>query len=311
MGLNGKSSTLNASESDLLIIAAAKKEHRKQRWVKTYRFVRSNKKLMVGAIILVFIVFVAVFANLIAPYDYAAINTGERFEMPSAQHLFGTDNLQRDVFSRVVYGTRISLSVGIICVGIALGIGVPLGLVAGYTGGLIDLVVMRISDVLLSIPWVLMAVAVTAVAGPGIKVVYIAMGLVHAPGFMRLTRGMVLSLREREYVDAAEQLGESKLAILFRYILPNSAGTIIVRATTIMASAVLSEAAISYIGYGTQPPNPSWGLMLTDSQGYLWQQPWLAVFPGLAIVLLVLSVNLFGDGLRDLLDPRYKGKVMN
>jgi peptide/nickel transport system permease protein len=231
--------------------------------------------------------------------------------MPSRDHLFGTDNLKRDVFSRVVYGTRISLTVGIICVGIALGIGVSTGLLAGYSGGWIDMVFMRICDVLLSVPWVLMAVAVTAITGPGIEVVYISMGLVHAPGFMRLTRGTVLSIREREYVDAAEQLGESKAAILFRYILPNSAGMIIVRATTIMARAVLSEAAISYIGYGTQPPNPSWGLMLTDSQGYLWQQPWLAIFPGLAIVLLVLSVNLFGDGLRDLLDPRYKGRVMN
>lgn len=301
----------NVYENDLLAVAAAKKEHIRQRWIKAYRFVRSNKKLLFGAIIFIAIVFIAIFADQIAPYHYSKIRTGARFEKPSAAHLFGTDNLQRDVFSRVIYGTRISLSVGIICVGIALSIGVPAGLIAGYSGGWIDLILMRICDVLLSIPWVLMAVAITAITGPGIKVVYIAMGLVHAPGFMRLTRGMVLSIREREYVDAAEQLGESKLSILFRYVLPNSAGTILVRATGIMAGAVLSEAAISYLGYGTQPPNPSWGLMLTDSQGYLWQQPWLAIFPGFAIVLLVLSVNLLGDGLRDLLDPRYKGKVMN
>ena len=302
---------LNVRDADLLKAAAAKKEHQKQRWIKAFRFVRSNKKLLIGAAIFIVVVIFAIFANQIAPYHYSTINTGNRFEMPSRDHLFGTDSLKRDVFSRVVYGTRISLTVGIICVGISVGIGVPTGLLAGYSGGWIDMVFMRICDVLLSIPWVLMAVAVTAVTGPGIQVVYIAMGLVHAPGFMRLTRGMVLSIREREYVDAAEQLGESKASILFRYILPNSAGMIIVRATTIMARAVLSEAAISYIGYGTQPPNPSWGLMLTDSQGYLWQQPWLAIFPGLAIVILVLSVNIFGDALRDLLDPRYKGRVMN
>lgn len=302
---------LNVREADILNAAAAKKEHQKQQWIKAYRFVRSNKKLLFGAIMFIFVVFIAIFAEQISPYHYSTLNTGDRFEMPSTDHFFGTDNLKRDVFSRVVYGTRISLSVGIICVLISVGIGVPAGLLAGYSGGWIDMVFMRVCDVLLSIPWVLMAVAVTAVTGPGIKVVYLAMGFVHAPGFMRLTRGTVLSIREREYIEAAEQLGESRMAILFRYILPNSAGMIIVRATTIMARAVLSEAAISYIGYGTQPPNPSWGLMLTDSQGYLWQQPWLAVFPGLAIVLMVLSVNLFGDGLRDLLDPRYKGRVMN
>ena len=302
---------IDVRDTDLLKAAAAKKEFQRQRWIKAYRFVRSNKKLLVGAILFIAVVVFAIFAKQIAPFHYSTINTGDRFEMPSRDHLFGTDNLKRDVFSRVVYGTKISLTVGIICVGIALAIGVPTGLLAGYSGGWIDMIFMRICDVLLSIPWVLMAVAVTAVTGPGIQVVYIAMGLVHAPGFMRLTRGMVLSIREREYVAAAEQIGESKAAILFRYILPNSAGIIIIRATTIMARTVLSEAAISYIGYGTQPPNPSWGLMLTDSQGYLWQQPWLAIFPGLAIVILVLSVNLFGDGLRDLLDPRYKGRVMN
>ncbi|HHW31707.1 MAG TPA: ABC transporter permease, partial [Clostridiaceae bacterium] len=301
----------NIQEAHLLAAKAAKKEHRKEKWIKAYRFIRSNKKLLFGAITFFVILLVAIFADQIAPYHYATIGTGARFEKPSSAHLFGTDNFQRDIFSRVVYGTRISLSVGVICVGIALVIGVPAGLLAGYLGGWVDLILMRICDVLLSIPWVLMAVAVTAISGPGIHVVYIAMGIVHAPGFMRIMRSMVLSIREREYVDAAVQLGESKLSILFRYILPNSAGVIIVRAAGVMAGAVLSEAAISYIGYGTQPPNPSWGLMLTDSQGYLWQQPWMAVFPGIAIVLLVLSVNLFGDGLRDLLDPRYKGKVMN
>jgi peptide/nickel transport system permease protein len=303
--------SLITDEIDSLVVADAKKHHQRERWIKAYRFVRSNKKLLFGAAIFIIIVFIAFFADQIAPYHYSEIGTGARFEKPSGAHWFGTDNLQRDVFSRVVYGTRISLSVGIICVGISLGIGVPTGLLSGYFGGWTDMLLMRICDVMLSIPWVLMAVAITAIIGPGIKVVYLAMGLVHAPGFMRLTRGMVLSIREREYVEAAEQLGESNIAILFRYILPNSAGTLIVRATSIMAGAILSEATISYIGYGTQPPNPSWGLMLTDSQGYLFQQPWLAVFPGFAIVILMLAVNLFGDGLRDLLDPRYKGKVMN
>lgn len=156
-----------------------------------------------------------------------------------------------------------------------------------------------------------MAITITTVLGPGIHVIFITMGIVHIPGIIRLTRGMVLSIREREYIEAAKQLGESNTSIMFRYILPNAASIIIVRATVILAGAVLSEAAISYLGYGVQPPAPSWGLMLTDSQGYIYQAPLMAIFPGTAIIIFVLSANMFGDGLRDILDPKFKGRVTN
>jgi peptide/nickel transport system permease protein len=264
-----------------------------------------------GAIVCLLVIIVAIFADAIAPYPYDKMGTGERFEKPSWEHPFGTDNYQRDIFSRVVYGAQISISVGLVCVAISVGIGVPCGLISGFAGKGVDMFFMRICDVFLSIPYVLMAITATTIFGPGIHVVYITMGLVHAPGILRLTRSMVLSVRERAFIQAAQQLGESKGSIMFRYILPNCLSAIIIRATTILAGAVLSEAAISYLGYGVQPPSPSWGLMLTDSQGYIYQAPLMAVFPGIAIVLLVLSVNMFGDGLRDLMDPKFKGRVMN
>lgn len=293
-------------------IRQAKKQFIKNRFVKAGRFIRGNKKLLVGGILLILIVSVAIFADQIAPYPYDQIATSpQRFAPPSAEHPFGTDHLQRDVFSRVVYGSRISLTVGLICMAIGVGIGVPCGLLSGYLGGFVDMAFMRVCDLLQAIPYVLMAIVVTTVIGPGTQVVYVTMGLVHAPAILRLTRSMVLSVREREYVDAAKQLGESRASIMFRYVLPNSSSAIIVRAVSILSGAVLSEAAISYLGYGTQPPMPSWGLMLTDSQAYIYQDPMLAIFPGIAIVLLVISVNLFGDGLRDLLDPKFKGRVMN
>lgn len=275
------------------------------------RFIRNNKKFLFGAIVLFLYILVAVFADKIAPYSYSTIGLGEQFEPAGPEFYFGTDNLGRDIFTRLVYGTRISLKVGITCVLIALAIGVPCGLFAGYVGGWADLILMRLSDILLSIPTILMAVLVTTIIGGGQKVVIIAVGLTQTPGIMRLTRSIVLSVREREFVEAAEQLGESRASILFKQILPNSASAIIVRATTLLANAILNEASISYLGYGTQAPDPSWGLMLTDSQNYIYRAPMMAVYPGIALVLLVFAVNMFGDGLRDLIDPKYKGKVIN
>ena len=272
---------------------------------------RGNKKLVIGAALMLLIVLVAVFAPLIAPYSVNQMMTSPRqFAPPSLDHLFGTDNFARDVFSRVVYGARISLGVAVVCVLFGTLMGVPIGMLAGYVGGWFDALVMRVSDVLMSIPTILMAVAITAMVGSGLQVVVITLALVYVPGGARLARSMVYSVKEREYVAAAKVIGESRGQTLVRYIFPNIVAPIIVQATLRLSSAVLAEASISYLGYGTQPPTPSWGLMLADSQVYMWQAPFLAIFPGLALVLLVLAGNLLGDGLRDLLDPRFRGRLL-
>lgn len=273
------------------------------------RFVRSNKKLMIGSILLLLVVTVALFAPLIAPYTYNEMMTSDRpFERPSLSHPFGTDNFGRDVFSRVVYGSRVSLGVALVCVAFGTLMGVPLGMLAGYVGGWFDAGVMRFSDVLMSIPTVLMAVTVTAIVGSGLQVIIMTLALVYIPGGARLARSMVYSVKEREYVAAAQVIGEKPSQTLIRYVFPNITAPIIVQATLRLSSAVLAEASISYLGYGTQPPTPSWGLMLADSQVYMWQAPYLAIFPGIALVLLVLGGNLTGDGLRDVLDPKFKGR---
>jgi len=256
------------------------------------------------------IVVMAVFAPLIAPYSFNQMMTSDRpFAPPSAEHLFGTDNFARDVFSRVVYGARVSLGVAVACVLFGTLMGVPVGMLAGYVGGWFDALVMRVSDVLMSIPTILMAVAITAVVGSGLQVVIVTLALVYIPGGARLARGMVYSAKEREYVAAAKVIGERPAQTLTRYILPNVVAPILVQATLRLSSAVLAEASISYLGYGTQSPTPSWGLMLADSQVYMWQAPFLAVFPGLALVMLVLAGNLLGDGLQDLMDPKLRARL--
>ena len=289
---------------------ASKKRIEKSKRHILLKLAKSNKKLVFGSVMLFIIIIIAIAVPFLTPYSYREM-TDDLLQKPSAQHWFGTDNFGRDLFSRVVYGARISLGVAVACVLIGTIIGVPLGMLAGYIGGWYDILVMRISDIMLSIPWVLMAVLVTAIMGTGIKVVIIALGLVYVPGALRLSRSLVLSIRSREYVDAARVIGESKLAILLKYVFPNCIAPILVQATLRLSSAVLSEAAISYLGYGTQPPLPSWGILLADAQPFMWQAAYLSIFPGVAMVLLVLSGNMFGDGLRDLIDPKMRGKVMN
>lgn len=284
----------------------------KTRVTDVWNFVRGNSKLIIGGIMLLAILVVAVLAPVIAPYTYNEMRTSKMpLEAPGPEHYFGTDNFGRDVFSRIVHGAKISLGVAVLCVGLGTIIGVPLGLLAGYTGGWFDILVMRLSDVLNTIPTVMMAVLITAIIGTGgLKVVIIALALIYVPGSARLARSMVYSIKEREYVAAATVIGEPKRRILWRYIFPNCIAPIIVQCTLRLSSAVLSEAAISYLGYGTQPPTPSWGLMLSESQAYMWQAPVQCLFPGLAIMILVLAGNLFGDGVRDLLDPKFKGRVI-
>lgn len=283
----------------------------KERMSRIFSFMRGNIKLTIGSILLVIIVLVAIFAPFIAPYSYSEMGTSATLmEAPSAEHWFGTDNFGRDVFSRIVYGARISLTVAVVSVLVSTAIGIPLGLIAGYVGGWFDTLIMRISDVIMTIPTVLMAVTVTAVIGTGLKVVIVALAIVYIPGSARLARSMVYSVKEREYVAAATVIGEPKSRILWQYIFPNCIAPIIVQCTLRLSSAVLSEAAISYLGYGTQAPMPSWGLMLSYCQGLMWQAPIQVLYPGLAILVLVLAGNLFGDGMRDLLDPRFNGRFV-
>lgn len=280
------------------------------KWLKkSANLVYQNKKATIGLFMLIILAFIAVFAPFIAPYSYEEMQVGGDLEPPNSKHIMGTDKFGRDIFSRVVYGTRISFGISLLVMVISLFIGAPLGLLAGYYGGRIDSVINGFANTMLSFPWVLMALTVTAIIGPGVKVVIIALGLTNSAPLIRLVRGMTLTLREREFVKAAISIGESRSNIVWRYIFPNATAPIVVNCSLILSSAILSESAISFLGYGTQPPTPSWGLMLSESSNLIWRAPYASIFPGIAIVLLVLAVNFFGDGLRDMLDPRFKGMV--
>jgi peptide/nickel transport system permease protein len=249
-------------------------------------FVKSRLAL-VGIVIVALVVAVAVLAPVIERYDPLQQNIGNRLQRPDLQHAFGTDHMGRDVWARIVHGTRIALLVGLIAVGIGIGLGTPIGAISGYYRGKVDEVIMRVMDSLLAFPPILMAI-----------------GIVYVPRFARVSRGSVLAEREKEYVEAARMVGESNLSILFRQILPNTLSPLIVQATVFIAYAILTEAALSFLGLGIQPPNPSWGSMLNEAKVFIESDPHLAIVPGLAISITVLGFNLFGDGLRDLLDPR-------
>jgi peptide/nickel transport system permease protein len=232
------------------------------------------------------------FTNLLAP--------------ASRQHLLGTDDLGRDLLSRVIYGARTSLLAGVVSVGIAILVGLPLGLMSGYYRGRLDNFLMRLTDALLSFPFLVLALAIAAVLGAGLSKAMIAIGIVFTPGFIRLSRAQVLSERERAYVEAARAQGAPDLRIIWRHILPNSLSPVLVQASLAMAAAITAEATLSFLGLGTQPPTPSWGSMLNIAQAYLNRAPHLALWPGLAIFVTVLSLNLVGDGLREVLDPRLR-----
>jgi peptide/nickel transport system permease protein len=257
-----------------------------------------------GLWILAIVVFCAIFADVISPYnpndqDYLALT-----EAPSGAHLLGTDDLGRDVLSRIIYGTRVSLEVGIIAVGIAVVLGVAFGLLAGYAGGLIEEVVMRVVDALQAFPGLILALGITAALGPGIGNAMIAIGIVATPAFARLTRAQTLTMREREFVQAARVLGASPWTIVTRHIWPNVTAPIIVQATLLIATAIVTEASLSFLGVGVVPPTPSWGSMIRIGSQYLEVAPWIAFAPGVAIFATVLAFNFVGDGLRRALDPR-------
>ena len=282
----------------------------RSRRAETFSALLANKLAAVGLVVLVLLVLAAVFADVLAPYGYTDSDLTRRLQPPSGAHWFGTDELGRDVLSRVIHGARVSLQVGAVAVGISLVLGTSIGLVAGYRGGWIDAVLMRAMDILFSFPVVLLAIAIVAVLSPSLRNTMIAIGIVFTPIFARVVRGSVLSVREEVYVRAARSLGASDLRILGRHVLPNVAAPIIVQTSLSLAFAILTEAALSYLGIGVQPPRPAWGLMLLDAQGFIptgaW---WMSIFPGLAIFLTVMALNLVGDGLRDALDPRQRSVI--
>ncbi|WP_298879734.1 ABC transporter permease [uncultured Bradyrhizobium sp.] len=265
-----------------------------------------RKAAVAGLVVLSVFILLALLAPLIAPYDPIATSWSLVRKAPTAAHWFGTDELGRDILSRVIYGARASLLAGLISVAIALGIGVPLGLLSGYRGGFVDALISRITDAMLACPFLILAIALAAFLGPSLGNAMIAIGISATPVFIRLTRGQVLSVKAEDYVEAARALGNPGWRIAVSHILPNILPALLVQATLSIAAAIIAEAALSFLGLGQQPPLPSWGSMLNAAQRFLTQAPWMAIWPGLAIFLVVLSLNLLGDGLRDALDPRQR-----
>ena len=259
-----------------------------------------------GFAVVVLFVLIALLAPWLAPYDPVATDWGAIRAAPSGAHWFGGDELGRDVLSRIVWGARASLLAGVVSVSISLALGVPIGMAAGYLGRWADALISRITDAMLACPFLILAIALAAFLGPSLSNAMIAIGISATPVFIRLTRAQVLSAKAEDYVEAARALGNPHLRIALRHILPNIVAPLIVQATLAIAAAVIAEASLSFLGLGQQPPAPSWGSMLNTARNYVDQAPWMAIWPGLSIFLLVLSFNLLGDGLRDALDPRHK-----
>jgi len=271
---------------------------------------RRHPRILIGGTFVVVLVLLALAAPLVAPYDPTQVDMSVSLEPPSGAHWLGTDDLGRDVLSRTIWGSRVSLSVGLIAVGLGLGVGVTLGLLSGYVGGLFDLIAMRGIDALLAFPALILAISITAALGPQIQNAMIAIGVVAVPLYTRLTRAQVLSIREREYVTAARTLGAGPFRIVLRHIFPNVTNPLIVQASLSIAFAILAEASLSFLGLGAQPPTPTWGGDLNYSRGYLANLKWwMSVGPGLGIFLAVFSFNFLGDALRDAFDPRLRRAV--
>ncbi len=264
-----------------------------------------NRLGVIGALIILALIIVALFADVIATHDPNELNYEAMLEKPSGMHYFGTDDIGRDIFSRVVHGAKISIQAALISVGIAMAIGVPIGLFTGYFRGFWDeWVVMRAVDAMQAFPFLILALAISAVLGTGFGNAMLAIGIGFSPAFVRITRGQVLSLRNMEYIHAAKATGVKDMQIIFGHILPNAIGPIIIQATLTMATGILAEASLSYLGLGVQPPTASWGSMLNHAQSLMSVAPYATLFPGIAIFIVVLGFNLFGDGLQQFLDPR-------
>lgn len=269
---------------------------------------KKNKMAMAGLFMLLAMILIAVFAGIIADYDTEAIqqNMPERKQTPSAKHWFGTDNFGRDVFARIIHGSRISLSMSIIAMAIAVAIGAVIGAIAGYYGGKTDNILMRFMDILLAIPPMLMSISIVAALGQSMVNLLIALAIAYIPVFARVIRSSILSIKDQEFIEAAKSCGSSNGRIIFKHIIPNAIGPIIVQATLAMGATILIIASLSFMGLGVKPPSPEWGTMLYEGRDFLKGAPYLVLFPGGAITLAVISLNLLGDGLRDALDPRLR-----
>lgn len=283
-------------------------ERPRNQWRMAFDQFSRNKPAVGGVIALGLFVVAAVLASVIAPYDPVAIGIQDKLQLPTTRYLLGTDHFGRDILSRIIYGARISLSVGLIVVGVAFLLGVPIGLVAGYVGGRTDNYLMRVMDGLLTFPPLLLAIAIVGTLGPSIQNVMLALGIVNLPRFARLVRGSVLGTKQEVYVEAARATGGPATRIMLLHVLPNILAPIVVQATVTFSSAIVSEATLSFLGLGVQPPTPSWGRDLSEARRFLDQQPWLVFVPTAAIMVSVLAVNFIGDGLRDALDPRVRSR---
>lgn len=295
-------STITA-DPNTAIAAASDGDIAKSRAPAWRRLLRKPAPTLALIVVLAFVA-IAALAPLIAPYDPIATSWGAIRKAPSLAHWMGTDDLGRDVLARMLYGARASLLAGVVSVCIALSIGVPLGLIAGYAGGLVDGVISRLTDALLSIPFLILAISFANVLGPSLTNCMIAIGITVAPFFVRLTRAQTLSVKVEDYVEAARAAGNRSSRVLVRHIAPNVVAPLIVQSTLSIARAIIAESSLSFLGLGQQPPQPSWGSMLNVAKNFMSQAPWMAIYPGLAICLVVLAFNLLGDGLRDVLDPR-------
>lgn len=275
-------------------------------WRDAWRRLVRNRSAVAGGILVLVLAIVAVAAPLVAPYDPLAPSLDDRLSPPSGAHWLGTDDLGRDILSRIIFGARVSLQVGILAVALALAAGAFLGIVAGYYGGRLDNLIMRVMDVMLAFPSVLLAIAIVAIMGPSLGNAMIAIGIVSIPVYARIVRSSTLQVKANEYVEAARAVGSSDARVIFRHVLPNCMAPLIVQGTLGVATAILDAAGLSFLGLGAQPPTPEWGAMLSGGRAFLRIAPWVTAFPGIAIVLLVMGFNMFGDGLRDALDPRLK-----
>ena len=275
-------------------------------WRPVWRKLKRRRSAMVGLVVVAVFIVAALFAPWLAPFDPIETSWSAIRKAPSAAHWFGTDDIGRDVLSRIVWGTRASLLAGVVAVSIAVALGVPIGMTAGLVGGVVDALISRLTDAFLACPFLILAIALAAFLGPNLTNAMIAIGVSATPIFVRLTRAQVLNVKVEEYIEAARALGNSPFRIAWRHVLPNILAPVIVQSTLAIAAAIIAEASLSFLGLGQQPPAPSWGSMLNTAKNYVDNAPWMAIWPGLAIFLLVLSFNLLGDGLREALDPRQR-----
>ncbi|MDL2248096.1 ABC transporter permease [Tyzzerella sp. OttesenSCG-928-J15] len=283
---------------------------RKERsqWAEVWHRLKRNKGAMAGLVVVALLIFVSLSSDIIFDYDVQVIeqNSAERLQGPSLSHLMGTDEFGRDIFCRVLYGTKYSLSIGVVSVAIAIVIGVLLGAVAGYFGGVLEEIIMRGTDIFAAVPSMLMAIVIVAAMGQGMSNLMLAIGITSVPQFVRITRAAVLTVRNQEYIEACRAIGLSKYKIIFSHILPNCLSPIIVQATLRVGSAIISSSALSFLGLGIPAPSPEWGSMLSAGRRFIRDYSYMTMFPGLAIMITVLALNLLGDGLRDALDPKLK-----